>query len=143
MPNQIICYFAYGSNMSKEQMTNRGVSVHTTIRCDLSGYRFLYNKKSIDGSSKANIRKDEESVVHGVCFSVDPESFEKLRKFEKGYDIVQITVSDLEMNLIQAETFISDNISNEEPSEGYVDTIVKAAKEHKLPKGYIKNILSK
>lgn len=142
MPNQMICYFAYGSNMCKEQMTNRGVSIHATVRCELSGYRFLYNKKSIYGSSKANIRKDKGSVVHGICFSIDPESFEKLKEFEKGYDVVQVTVSDLEKNPLQAKTFISYYSCDEEPNGEYVETIVKAAKEHKLPEDYIRKILS-
>lgn len=142
MPNQMMYYFAYGSNMSKEQMTNRGVSIDTAVRCELPGYRFLYNKESIDGSSKANIKKEEGSVVHGVCFLIDQESFEKLKDVEKGYTTLKITANDSDMNVVQAETFISDKIWNHDPKKYYVEIIVKGATEYNLPEDYIKNTLS-
>lgn len=138
----MICYFAYGSNMCKEQMTERGVIIHNSVRCALSGYRFLYNKKSIDGSSKANIEKDNESVVQGVCFLLDQESFKRLKGFEKGYTVLPVAVIDRNNNPIDAETFISKSICNQEPKSDYVEIIMKGAREHGLPELYIKETLA-
>ncbi len=138
----MIYYFAYGSNMSKEQMRNRGVSINTAVRCKLPGYRFLYNKESIDGSSKANIEKDNESVVHGVCFLLDQKPFEMLKGFEKGYTVLPVTAIDMDENPIDAETFISESTCAKEPQNAYVKTIIKGALEHNLPESYIIETLS-
>ena len=137
----MIYYFAYGSNMSKEQLTNRGVSIDTAVCCELPGYRFLYNKKSIDGSAKANIEKDNASVVQGVCFLLDQESFKRLKGFEKGYTVLPVLVIDRNNNPIDAETFISKNVCDQEPKSDYVEIIMKGAREHGLPELYIKETL--
>ncbi len=98
-------------------------------------------KKSIDGSSKANLTKANESAVWGVCYELDEIGFEKLRKFEKGYFEHEVTVYNEKKEILtNAKTFVSDNICDKLPTKEYLDIIIDGAKQNKLPEDYIQKL---
>ena len=146
-------YFAYGSNLKKDQLQERIegkkkvrnkpflIAFHTYYRGFLKGYELVFNKRSIDGTSKANIKKSgNESKVWGVCFEMDNEALELLKEFENGYKTQEVRIKTDDYVII-AETFISHEISNDLPDKNYVQIIIDGAKEMALPDEYISYII--
>ncbi len=58
--------FGYGSNMCVGRMHRRVESIAFVAVGVLSGFRFVINKLSEDGSAKGNITPDPEGHVFGV-----------------------------------------------------------------------------
>jgi gamma-glutamylcyclotransferase (GGCT)/AIG2-like uncharacterized protein YtfP len=135
-------YFAYGSNMKTERLKERIGNVHNAFRGELRDFEFLYNKKSVDGSSKANIRPGVGQTVHGVCFEIDEASFEDLKTCEKGYDLNEVPIFTPDGNLIISRTFISESLSAEPPTKEYVGLVIEGAKKYGLPDDYISTALT-
>ena len=65
-------YFAYGSNMWTPRMQARCPSARVVKTAVLGGWRAVYDKPSVDGSAKLNIRPDPIGAVSGVVYEVDP-----------------------------------------------------------------------
>lgn len=61
-------YFAYGSNLSTAQMEERTGPITRVKRDRLRGYRIAFNKRSGDGTGKANIVPDARGIVWGVVY---------------------------------------------------------------------------
>jgi gamma-glutamylcyclotransferase len=74
-------YFAYGSNLNKKRMLDRGVIVNSIVSASLFNYELKFNKVSKQGAV-ANISPCKDSVVEGVLYDV--ENLFLLDKYE-GY----------------------------------------------------------
>ncbi len=113
-------------------------------RALLKGFRFLYNKKSCDGTTKANIANADGGEVWGVCLEIDYDEIENLKKIEKGYDHrtvwIRTTVGNQEFSSV-AQTFISNHNNAGESSPDYVEKILRGAAEFNLPETYINTVL--
>jgi len=136
-------YFAYGSNLATDQINVRIKYVHNQYKAKLSDYAFTYNKKSTDGTSKANLEKIDGAVTWGVCYEIDRYQFDYLKKkYEQGYDVIEVWVDSDNMGKIIAKTFVSKSLTEANPSSKYVDTIVVGARENQLPDDYIATYLN-
>lgn len=136
-----VIYFAYGSNLKKEQMAERNVTIYNSHKGFIKDYKLEFNKKSIDGSSKANITESEGEIVWGVCFELDSEGFENLKKHEKGYEETEVVVYDENQKILfSAKTFISNKICDKLPTKTYLDRITIGARQHELPESYINTL---
>jgi len=124
-----IIYFAYGSNMLRERLIKRIGKYHTAETATLKGYSFVYNKKSIDGSAKANLQKLEGDKVQGVCYEIDYADFQKLVECEKRYEKTKVTIRypNSQENK-SACTFISNVLTTAPPHPDYVDMVQRGAK---------------
>lgn len=72
---QPIHYFAYGSNMLRERLLHREVILLDEGQpVQIVDHKLVFNKKSNDGSSKANLMLAAGVTTWGVLFSVDPNS---------------------------------------------------------------------
>jgi hypothetical protein len=137
-----IYYFAYGSNMSLEQLKDRVGTIYDKSTGVIKNYAFSYNKKSKDGSSKANITRSESGSTPGVCVELDLVGFKKLQKIEKGYETIEVPFYSSAGTMIISKTFISKSISNTPPNQDYIDKVVQGARENQLPEEYIETVLS-
>lgn len=138
-----LIYFAYGSNLKKEQMSERDVVIYKTYKGFIKNYKLEFNKKSIDGSSKANITKSNGEIVWGICYVLDAAGFENLKKYEKGYEELEVTAYDENQEILfTAKTFISNKICDKLPTKEYLEKIIIGAEQHELPKDYINNLES-
>ncbi len=136
-----LIYFAYGSNLKREQMNERDVVIYKSHKGFIKNYKLEFSKKSIDGSSKANITKSDGKIVWGICYVLDADGFENLRKYEKGYDEQEVIVyNENQEILFIAKTFISNKTCDKLPTKDYLNKIIEGAKQHKLPEEYIKKI---
>lgn len=135
-------YFAYGSNMLPERLLERIGKYHTAFPVALDGYRFKYNKKSIDGTAKANIEPDANTVVYGVCFEIDDDDFAILQKYEGGYNRRNVFVSLVTGEKTKAVTYVSSSIDNKrKASDEYKKLVIRGAKYWDFKKSYIQEYL--
>ena len=66
--------FCYGSNMSSERITERCSSSRFISIAKVSGWKLLFNKRSKDGSGKANlVYTGDVSLVWGVIFDISED----------------------------------------------------------------------
>ena len=91
-----LLYFAYGSNLSREQMRYRCPGSKALCPAYLAGYRLAERKY-------ADIEPDAGSVVHGALYSISASNLELLDIYEgypAGYTRKRVPVT-LENGLIQ------------------------------------------
>ena len=136
-------YFAYGSNMLPKRLLERIKKYHTAFLAVLPDHKFTYNKKSIDGTAKANIESNSGTEVHGVCFEIDEDDFTILKKYEGGYDQRNIVVTTKEGNETKAVTYISASIDTSlVASTEYKNMVLKGAQHWGLSEAYVSGYLS-
>lgn len=132
-----IKYFAYGSNMLRERLLARKVGLldsgHPTC---VEGYKLLFNKKSDDGSSKANLVAESGAKCWGVLFSVDINSLADLDEAEGApghyrQETISVKIAGVEQT---AMTYLaqSDKILTvpDRPYDWYIALILAGAKSH-------------
>jgi gamma-glutamylcyclotransferase (GGCT)/AIG2-like uncharacterized protein YtfP len=127
-----VWYFAYGSNLSRPQMTRRvGLSPDVpTIRATLPGYRLAFNMGWGD-EVFANIVEPGPGVV-GVLYPCTPEMMRILDTFEEGYDRREVQVIDESGTSWTAIAYIArpENVVAEgTPSEEYLRLIQLGSEE--------------
>ena len=131
-------YFAYGSHMSTERIRSRIHSAHKLCIGYIKNKRMLFNKRSSDGSGKANIVNDTGYVTWGVVYDVTYEDLEKLDEIERGYSREYVKVYCIQGNIILAATYVSTELTgNPVPRDSYKHIVLKGAREHELPESYI------
>lgn len=139
MPSKPVTrYFAYGSNMLTARMMERVPSACVLKRAFLRDYKMVFNKKSADGSAKANLIRADGAVTWGVLYTISPDHLQTLDRYEKGYNRKMVTVETENGRSYDAWTYISENITGDMTAfTWYKEIIVKGAEEHNLPENYI------
>lgn len=133
-----VLYFAYGSNMATSQMQKRISSAKTLNTGYIRGWKVICNKRSKDGSGKANIVQQNEHCTWGVVYEIDTEDVLKLDRFEGGYNRVTVFVTIDDESSVSAETYISEDIIEEPVAfDWYKELIIIGAEEHGLPPAYV------
>ena len=91
-------YFAYGSNMDKEQMKHRCPDSKLIGVAILKGYRFVYDGYScLRKGAVANIVKDESEKVFGVLYEIsenDERELDCCEGYPNSYDKKEVEVED-------------------------------------------------
>lgn len=139
-------YFIYGSNLNPKKFDKRLTELETnflfSIKSELNDFEFVYNKKSIDGTSKGNIKKCLGSKVLGIAVLLDNNSLDLfINKFEVGYKLEQVKINELNSEPFIAYTCISDIITNESPKSNYVNEVISGAEYHQINQDYINKFL--
>ncbi|MBT7553143.1 gamma-glutamylcyclotransferase [bacterium] len=133
-------YFAYGSNMNKQRMSDRCGSEHFTDlgKGYLDDWSFYFY-----GRKYANIKPKNNSVVEGVLFEIDEDCLQSLDRVE-GYphvyqrDIVDIRQDDkkylAEVYVVQGDNTVAV------PTSQYYQIVFTGAIEHDLSVDYVNQI---
>lgn len=93
----LVYYFAYGSNMDPNRLKERGVEFHYPEAANLYDYELKFNKWSKTQGPVANIVPSPGSVVEGVLYQI--ESIEVLDHYEaypNHYDRILLTINEKE-----------------------------------------------
>ncbi len=130
-------YFAYGSNMDTGQMAHRCPGARKVGIALLNGYRFIINSRGV-----ASVVPDKEHIVKGVVWEISPKDVESLDLYE---GIASGLYRKVYMQVVLWETIESElalvYIAKDEvpgkSREGYLDSIISAAKDHGLDEEYI------
>lgn len=142
-----VLYFAYGSNLNKQQMTDRTGQLPEAQKATLPDYRFVFNKISCkDHTLKANIEPADGETVFGVVYSCNSDDMKEISEKEGApnhYSPEWVRVETENGSVLEAKTYIACEKYIQEhghPSDEYVDLIVTGAEEHGLPAEYIETI---
>lgn len=134
-----VAYFAYGSNMSTGWLKRYVPSAKPLGHAKLLDKRLVCNKKSKDGSGKANLANSAGDVVWGVLYEVDLTELDKLDRVEGGYTRVSLDVITNQGSSIKAYVYISCELTDDvRPHDWYKELMVKGAREHQVPPFYMK-----
>jgi gamma-glutamylcyclotransferase len=136
-----ILYFAYGSNMSFNRISGRIKGLETVNIGFLLNYKLLCNKKSFDGTGKANIIYNPGKIVWGVVYKIYEDYMDKLDRIEVGYERKAFEVH-IEERIIEANAYISYKLTDALPTKYYKEFLLEGAVEHKLPNEYIDFLIS-
>jgi hypothetical protein len=117
-------YFAYGSNMWTPRMQARCPSARVVDTAVLRGWRAVFDKPSMDGSAKLNIRPDPPGSVPGVVYEIDRGERELLDRAEPAYRPIATPVG-----LTYA---YEGEATSWPPFAWYVDLVVAGARSHGL-----------
>jgi len=131
-----ILYFAYGSNMSFNRISKRINRVKTVNIGFLLNYKLLCNKKSIDGTGKANIVYSPGDIVWGVVYEVCEDYMDELDRIEVGYERKAFEIV-TEEGKIEVNAYISNKLTDAFTKTYYKEFILEGAVENKLPEHYI------
>lgn len=139
--------FSYGSNMLLERITERIESVEVVGIHELTGFRLLFNKKSKDGSTKANIEetKDRNDSVWGVIHKIDLKDKPTLDKFEglgKGYLLINFN-HHVEDEYRTIHSYVATEyryIEEGKPYDWYLNLVIAGAIENEFPEEYINQL---
>ena len=137
-------YFAYGSNMSHQQMCQRCPGSTFIGAVQLHGYQLVY-----DGFSKrwtgavANIVKSvaSDAEAWGGLFKINRDNLTALDRCEgystKVYDRGEFTVIGELGSSHLAVAYYREGEKRGEPTDGYRDIVIEGARECRLPDKYI------
>jgi len=144
--NRDTWYFAYGSNLSKEQMKCRIGYLPEFKRCSLKDWEFVFNKKSSkDGTLKANIMPADGEEVLGVIYLCSECDMKKLAGYEgRGYKDRPIIVNLEDGTQQDAITYVAraERTCDAGPVHpDYVQVITDGARDHGLPEEYIEGTM--
>jgi gamma-glutamylcyclotransferase len=140
-----VFYFAYGSNMCSARLRNRVPSARPLAIGKITGYSLVFNKRSRDGSSKANayFTGRESDFAWGVIFALCPSEKAALDQAEGlryGYDETTVTVASGDGDVAAVMYYATDIDDSLLPYSWYVRFVVLGAREHSLPAPYIQSI---
>lgn len=130
-------YFAYGSNMDRGQMSARCPGAVAVGAATLSGYRFIINRRGY-----ATLKAEEGAETPGVLWSIPHEDERSLDRHE-GYGIGLYDKCFREVRTfggacVDALVYIDHRkVTLGSPKSGYLERIIAAAEEHKLPGSHV------
>lgn len=134
-------YFAYGSNMSTKQLTQRGIKPKRSFIAELRAHTLEFNKLSNDGSTKVNIERNASSKVLGVVFEISASDLAELDRYEgapEHYKRQTIRVRSEDNEVHNATTYVAVRKAQDlKPKAEYVRKIIEGAVEAGLPWSYI------
>lgn len=137
-------YFAYGSNMDDATIASCLHQQPKVIGISaLLNYKFSYNKKSIDGTGKANIYPCDNAKVYGLVYEVTEEQMKQVDKKEKGYDrlTIELMLDDKKTEVITYTAKPARIDNTLQPSPDYKNKVIRGAYKNNLPVNYIKKFL--
>lgn len=150
-------YFAYGSNMSHEQMSKRCPDSKFLERAQLENYRLIYDGQSNRwGGAPGNIIESDGDTIWGGLYEISDKDLERLDKCENCNSIESKngTCSQCGEDLyarekmkfkgddggeVEALVYFRTGKEEGEPSERYLDTVIRGAHDCGLPEDYIEN----
>lgn len=137
--------FAYGSNMCSARFRDYGVVPEAPGQAALlHGYRLEFNKKSIDGSGKANVEPHIGEQVWGVMYLIPDEHLRDLDSGEgSGYRRERLQVQKIDGTITEAWTYLArkpDADSGLCPYSWYKQFLISGAREHALPLQYVEKL---
>jgi uncharacterized protein (TIGR00369 family) len=133
----VALYFAYGSNMASARLRERAPAARALGATLLPGYAWRCNKRSADGTSRANLVAERGAETWGVLYEIHDRDWEALDRAEGGYARIAVEVIRDGVRG-SAQTYVSDRVADEwSPAPWYLGLVIAGAREHALPPAWI------
>jgi gamma-glutamylcyclotransferase (GGCT)/AIG2-like uncharacterized protein YtfP len=132
-------YFAYGSNLHREQMQERCPDSEPVARVKLKGYQLTFNRV-------ADIVENKQAITWGAVYKVSPEDIKSLDCYEgypRLYDKISAVVEDDKGQTYQAFAYVMASKGNREPSNNYYQIIEEGYRNWKLPLNSLQEALKR
>jgi cation transport regulator ChaC len=144
--DDLVWYFAYGSNMQRATFVGRrGMQPRSSRPGRLDGFELRFDLPVGPGErAVANLAVAPGAVVHGVLYSISQAEAAVLDRTEgvdRGYyERLIVRVSTGEASL-DAFTYVSPRrVERRKPSARYLGLLLEGAREHGLPASYIEQL---
>jgi gamma-glutamylcyclotransferase (GGCT)/AIG2-like uncharacterized protein YtfP len=134
-------YFAYGSNMSQEQMQQRvpGADLHGVAV--LADHELVFNRRgSYRDGGVAGLRAATGSRVFGIVWRVPGSALRTLDELEDpaAYDRREVVVNLLNGQALTCHAYFARPQGLFKPDPDYLEVLIGAAKEVGLPRQYVR-----
>jgi cation transport regulator ChaC len=130
-------YFAYGSNMASARLRERAASARPLGAARLRGFAWRCNKRSVDGTAKANLVRAPDEETWGVLYELRAQELDALDRAEGGYERVLVEVWQ-DDRVRPAYTYVSGGAgAAAAPATWYLALVAAGAREHALPLAWI------
>jgi len=138
-------YFAYGSNMSEEQMRAECPRAECLGPARLAGYRLAFLRRSVrTGTGVADVVADAGAETWGVLYELGDGDWERLdRKEGRGWAYERLAVSvdtDRGSRPALVYTVKHKEASEVRPSSEYLRRILAGARARRLPAHYVRSL---
>jgi AIG2 family protein len=138
-------YFAYGSNMLTERLSERCKSAKAIGVAIVFGYRLEFSKRSRDGSGKATIVRSNKSEEHvfGVVFEVaisERAALDNVEGVGSGYKRIDNLLARFQQGgeIMRGATYVATDVDQTlQPYDWYHALVIAGAKQHDLPADWI------
>ena len=135
-------YFAYGSNINREQMDYRCPAAQVVGPVVLEDYELLFRGNS-RGNGVATISPHKGRKVHGLLWKITPECEQSLDSYEgypRLYDKQDVTVRDQDGQEISVMAYVMTDLWREPrvPSSHYYNGILEGYRQNGLPPAALK-----
>lgn len=133
-------YFAYGSNMSAQQMAQRCRGSSKRGNACLKEFKFIINSHGV-----ATVVRETNSAVYGVIWSIDTNDEAELDRYEGVHNgiyekMLLEVIADNQTQPVRSLVYIAADSSLGSPRLGYLELVIEAAKVQGLPQTYIGEI---
>jgi gamma-glutamylcyclotransferase (GGCT)/AIG2-like uncharacterized protein YtfP len=127
-------YFAYASNLNRNQMKERCPDSKPLFTATLPNYKLVFEGWSRQWrGGYANIRLFKGEKVRGAVYEVTEQCLQRLDKFESPYKRFKVTVYDEDREAIEAIAYIrTEQAESTKPSQEYLTTIQQGFKDWRL-----------
>jgi gamma-glutamylcyclotransferase (GGCT)/AIG2-like uncharacterized protein YtfP len=136
----VTLHFAYGSNMSRAAMRGRCPGARALGIATLTGWRFI-----IAAEGYASVAPSAGSAVHGVMWTLTPRDLAALNAYEniagKLYARRMLRV-ECQDSRRSALVYIARRQADGIPRPGYLEVVVRAARDWQFPEAYIRILQS-
>lgn len=132
-------YFAYGSNMSRALMRRQCPDGTEIGRASLAGYRFIV---TVDGY--ASIVPHPGGIVHGALWRLTPRDMAALNAYESldsGLYVRTTLPIHSGKKRVAAMVYIASARVEGSPRPGYLEAVIEAARDWKLPEAYVRSLV--
>ena len=129
-------YFAYGSNLIVERITERLGKVKFLGTASIENWCLRFNKLGADGSGKCNIIESQGEFVYGIIYQISARQKEKLDEFERGYKTICLQIP-LVGNCVSYTAIEITDDSLYTPYDWYRKLVLTGAKRYRFPAQYI------
>ena len=138
------CYFAYGSNLSRQRLRARVPAAVEMGVARLPHWALCFDKHGRDGSAKASIRRAFGQEVWGAVYRIDPENRAPLDAAEGlgiEYSLCEVQVQTGPGRSQEAYTYVALRRKQGLPvAQWYLDHILVGIAEHRLPAGWLRHV---
>jgi hypothetical protein len=131
-------HFAYGANMSRAIMKRHARDAEALGVAELSRHRFV-----ITGDGYASVEPSRAQIVHGVVWRITPRDRVTLDVWENvaaGLYRAEIVPVRHGGELMPALVYFARPRGAGRPKPGYIELVIAAAHEWRLPAPYIRSI---